>query len=456
MEIQPTQTPITEPGNDSRTPWFRHYSLVLFLAFVLVETLILRRSFLWKVQELGLFVFNESFLTDKLNQTGGLTAYIASFLTQFFYYPWLGCLLYLALLTCLSWLTATAFHLKKHLRPYSFIPALAVLLSVTELGYDVLSLNVDGYAFVVPLGVMAALSGFLWYRGLRNNKRRSGFLFVWTLVAYPLAGVYALMGTLLMLLFTLRTWKQKQSKLNWMPLMIGLASLILLPLLINNTFFTAVGPAAAYTALLPQFSSDSNHLWLPFILLATSYLTLALLFPLNPMTTSSSFQRRTSPILLIAALLMVHVCGNRDNAFHTELNMERAYSSDDWQEVLKLSKQLGNKSNGVTTTYTNLSRHNLGLMEQPTYVTSSPFAGALIYYGYGDAENAWNWSMKQAARYGMSVYLLKYLTLSARATENPTLAIKYNETLKGTLFHRKWALEQASQIEHDITFLSEP
>lgn len=443
------KTPI-DTGTGHPAARYYRYSILIFVLFVLLETLVLRWNFLYKIQELDLFVFNSTYFKDTFQQTGGAIRYLASFLTQFFFHPWLGCLLYTGLLTLVSWAAITGFNLKKHLLPFSFIPALAVLLTVSELGYEVVSLDVQGYAFVVPLGVIALMTGFWGYRILRTNQLRSGFVFAWTTLAYPLLGVYALMGTLLMVLFTIRTWKLPRDKWAWMPLLVGLASLVMMPLLINNSLFSTAGSNNPYTALLPYIPADKAHLWLPYIVLTVSLLVMVLAFPLKTATASFPFQRQSSLILFGATLLMVHLCGFRDKAFHTELAMERAFSSDNWQEVLRLSQRLKQHSSELTASYTDLSRYKLGLMKTPAHVSASPLSGALIYYEYGNTEQTTRWCMKQAALYGMNVYVLKYLALAAQANENMMLANKFIQPLKGTLFYRKWALEQASLIEQSV------
>lgn len=454
--ISTAQTPIKNTGRTGPSTWYCRYPTLIFVLFVLLETMVLRWNFLWKIQELDLFVFDGSYLQDTFQQTGGATCYLASFLTQFFFYPWLGCLLYAALLVLISWVAVAGFNLKKHLRPFSFIPALAVMLTVTELGYEMVGLHVRGYAFTVPIGVLALMSGFLWYRSIPNNQMRSSFVAIWTLLAYPLVGVYALMGTTLMLLFTLRTWKQSQDKWIWMPLSVGLASLVLLPVLISNTLFSTSASSNPYTVLLPYFPADKMYLWLPYIVLAVSLLVMVLTFPLKTVTASAPFQRLSSLILFGASLLMVHLCGFGDKVFYTELAMEKAFSSDNWQEVLRLSRQTGNRSSELTASYTDLSRHKLGLMGTPAHVSASPFSGDILYYEYGDAEETMRWCLKQAALYGMNVHVLKYLTLAAEETGNNILAYKYVKRLEGTLFYRKWALEQASLIEQSVKSTATP
>lgn len=432
--------------------WYHRYSIVLFVLFALFETLMLRTSFLWKIQELDLFSFNPSYWQETAQLTGWFLRYTGSFLTQLFYYPWLGTLFYILLLILIYWLVSIGFNLKKSLHPFAFIPALAVLLTITELGYEVLGLNVRGYAFVVPLGVMALMAGFIGYRRLNNHQLQSIYIFVWTLLAYPLIGAYALMSTLLMLLLSLRTWSLSKDKWAWMPLLIGLTSLILLPLLISFTFFSGDGSGGMYSALLPSFPANCAYLWLPYIVMAISLLVMVLTFPLHKASATFSLQRQSSFLLFAATMLMVHLCGYKEKTFYAELAIEKAYVSDDWQKVLQLSHGMENEMTEITASYTELSRHKLGLINKPTQVTASPFSGALLYYEYGEIEKTRRWCMNHAALYGMNVNALKYLALAAQATGNTGLALKYIQPLRGTLFYRKWALEQALLIEQsDIT-----
>lgn len=423
----------------------RRYTLMLFLVFVLLETILFRRHFLWKLQELDLFAYTASYLTETLRLQGGLLRYVASFFTQFFYLPWLGTLLYIVVLLALSKLVVVGFSLKRHLYPFSFIPSLTALLSLTELGYEASNLHVQGYAFVVPFGTMALIAGFIWYRRFHTTRSRTLFLFAWTLLAYPFIGVYALMGTLLMLVYTV-SLPEESLNARWLPLLAGLCSIVLVPLFNRNVLFAGDEISGTYTALLPAFAFGEAYLWLPYIVLS---ITLLALIPSlrSTKTDASNLVRMSSFVLFTAILLMVHLCGNRDHAFYNELAMERACTSEDWQQTLELSGKAAIHRNAFTASYTDLSRFKLGLTGKPAEVTLSPFSGALISYEYGKVEAMRQLCMNQAASNGMNVHVLKYLTLAARSTGYSALAAKYVEPLKNTLFHRKWAMEQALLID---------
>lgn len=78
-------------------------------------------------EQLQLFLFDGAYFTERLASPGGLANYVAEFLTQFFYYPWLGAvllaLLFLALQR-LTWCLARMQGAADVYYPFSFLPAL--------------------------------------------------------------------------------------------------------------------------------------------------------------------------------------------------------------------------------------------------------------------------------------------------------------------------------------------
>ncbi len=117
----------------------------VFIFFVLYMTIGQNPDFLRKIQELDLFLCNAPFFFDTIKQIGGLSTYLSTFLNQFFYYPLAGSMIFLVLLIIVSLLTSKSFQLKGTRFPLAFIPALALLLSLTELGYMIYFQKVDGY-----------------------------------------------------------------------------------------------------------------------------------------------------------------------------------------------------------------------------------------------------------------------------------------------------------------------
>ena len=71
-------------------------------------TLVLRESeMLWRAQELSLWLPTELYWNTLMQYPGGAVSWLACYLTQYFYYPWLGtlimCLLWLVICLLLAW-----------------------------------------------------------------------------------------------------------------------------------------------------------------------------------------------------------------------------------------------------------------------------------------------------------------------------------------------------------------
>ena len=67
---------------------------------------------LWMAQGKNFFTTNGVFLAECMRQPGGLIAWVASWLTQFFYYPALGASIMIALWIVSLWLTKWAFRVR--------------------------------------------------------------------------------------------------------------------------------------------------------------------------------------------------------------------------------------------------------------------------------------------------------------------------------------------------------
>ncbi len=60
------------------------------LAVIAGGLLIYESHFLWKVQELNLFLHTTLFFKQQMVVPAGMLTYIGTWFTQFFYYPWQG------------------------------------------------------------------------------------------------------------------------------------------------------------------------------------------------------------------------------------------------------------------------------------------------------------------------------------------------------------------------------
>ena len=92
-------------------------------------------DFLWKLQEQNLFLNTSMFFKEQMLVPGGLLSWAGTYLTQFFYYPWLGTLLLCACWLLMMWLIKRAFNLTGLWAPIALVPVGLLLLTIVDMGY---------------------------------------------------------------------------------------------------------------------------------------------------------------------------------------------------------------------------------------------------------------------------------------------------------------------------------
>ena len=84
-----------------------YYVLWAIALVIIASALVLYEGhLLWKVQHTTLFLPTSLFFSEQMLVPGGLLVWCGTFFTQFFYYPWLGCLLLCLWWWLLMWFTA--------------------------------------------------------------------------------------------------------------------------------------------------------------------------------------------------------------------------------------------------------------------------------------------------------------------------------------------------------------
>ena len=175
------------------------------LALIAFALLFFESNFLWKAQELNLFQHTGLFFKHHMVVPGGMLTYLGTFLTQFFYYPWLGVLLLTGCWLLLMFLVKRAFHIPGKWALLLLAPVVFLLLTIVDTGYWLYILKLHGHFFVATLGALF-VSVLLWiYQGLPAKHHLRGiFLVLTAVVGYPLAGCYGLAATLLMAVMSWR------------------------------------------------------------------------------------------------------------------------------------------------------------------------------------------------------------------------------------------------------------
>lgn len=114
---------------------------------------VMNSDYLYTIQDNSLFVFGKTFMNETVESWGWI-AWIAAYLTQYFYYPWLGGSILIALWTACYLLNIHSLKLTEKADKLTFIavmPVLYLLLNVLDYGYWIYYTKTPGYAFTPTL-----------------------------------------------------------------------------------------------------------------------------------------------------------------------------------------------------------------------------------------------------------------------------------------------------------------
>lgn len=442
----------------------KHLYLVAFLLFGLYMTYFRNAFFLKWAEAHSLFVSSGAFFQECMRYAGGLLNYGGAFLTQFYHFPLLGSLIFIALLVFIKQLLVAAFEIPEKWDVLAYVPPLLLLLSVTQLGYVWLTLKSPGYLFSNSLGVLVVLLVFFCYRQLKTLGWRLFFIVLLNLVAYPLFGFYALLSVALLVSYELRLFFGDRRYRHLFPVFSGIILALVLPQLYYNYVYSYMQYIHVYISVLPRFAFTWKEmvLWAPFLLLFVSLFLLAV-FVGKPKHLYQANKYPKIPLFVLASsLTVVYFFSYSDTNFEAEVKMEGAMAQSKFRAVVHYAERVAGVPTRNILLNNNFARMALGQPEsrrltlnnsiEPRSPRSSVtiniyMSGRPLFYFTGYINECYRWSMEYMVEYGKRVSNLKYMVKCAIVNQEYALAQKYNSLLSQTLFHKDWARRYQAFID---------
>jgi hypothetical protein len=455
-------------GNDTtlagRYFYVNGISLILFLLLALYLTAIHNKVFLFKLQDLSLFLPTKMFFINTVRIPGGFLSYLGLFFTQFFYYPWLGSFFFIFFLFVTQFLTLKAFNLHHKYYPLSFIPSLLLLLALSQLGYYIYKLYSNGYVFSHIFGIIFVLGVFWIYREIEKQKLRLLFLFLFIPVFFHMSGFYSLFAVWLFVMFEIATLKKYNKKDQLIRIVLSLIFIFGIPILFYRYIYVVSKFPEIYIAAFPSYRiTDDLALYLPFLILFI--FLICIVFRFLPSTkTQKSFRLSfyIPALVFFMTLVGVFYFSYDDENFRTELAMERAVYNNNWKEVLTFRRKLKGEPTRLIIMDTYLALRKLHIAGDKMFtfkngnkqlnsrkpVLPIEIAGKMFFFQYGKINYCYRWCMENMMNNGMNIDDLKYFVKSCLLNEEYSLAKKYNDVLLKTLFHKSWARKYQEYIEN--------
>lgn len=423
-------------------------------------------EYLWKVQELNLFLDTPLFLKQQMVSSGGLLTWLGCYFTDFFYQPWLGVTLFCVWLALMMLVIGRAFRVPMKWAVVLLIPAAAILLTDVDLGYWLYYLKLRGHFFVAVIGTTVAVASVWLFRLMPARfYLRAVYMVISTGVLYPLIGFYGLMATLLMGVLTWRLADMKTTE-RVVTTVVGLVSIAFWPLMYYNYVYPETSLTNIWWTALPLYIIDKEYAayYLPYYILVGSLVLMAALYRWQGMRLLKRPVLWGAAQLIVAAGVVYGVSQfwYRDYNFHKELRMQRFVEECDWQGVLGEAAYVEDEPTRAIVMMKNLALFRLGRQGDEMYhyktgakASDTPIplhmvqvVGRSIYYNYGMINYCYRWCLEDGVEFGWRVEYLKYLTRCALVNGEDRVARKYIELLKHTRYHAEWAEKYERFLGH--------
>jgi len=421
----------------------------------------------------SLFLFDWQFVADSFSKPGEFMSLVGLFFRQFLHLPWLGALIWTAMLYLTGVMCNRLFSIPGRLAIVGFIPAIILLCANTSVGYLVFLFRVQDYFFAPTLGILAALTTVGLARKIKSPVWTAIFLIVIATGGYSLAGYYAvaaLLATGTDILTGDRPSRQRYS-LAALALVLAAAAPLLISLL-----YTSVRLDRCWLAGLPSVSEITKvtRIRMPYIAASLVVIILPflkLLVKERETTTKDILIQAAATVLIAIASASVWF---NDPCYLTELKVEAAAERQDWQSIPGIirdaQEKYGSDSNLFEPTRILVLMKDMALFKQGkegdiafTFPEGGrdqkrdfrlPItcqAGQQLYLNWGIPNYCHRWCVETAVEYGWSYETLKNISMAAMASGEWKTASMYLNILTKTMFYRKWAKEQLAMCANAET-----
>ena len=434
------------------------------------------------MQDRGWWNSTQLFWDSCMSLPGGLLSWTGAYLTQFFYYPALGCAMLILLWLVTFGLAKWSFKVADEWSFLLFIPLTALLCSDIQLGYWVYILKAVDYVFCHSLGLFAALLlsiPFWRYLPAKEQTQRwialSWIPLVAALFYYPL-GIYALLAAAIVTINNSKLKIKNDGLLQFFTFHFSLFALLLLTLwlvpLLETSGTTLMRPEQPWTYGFQYFELDTLRdcsFEAPFYIVFAA----AFLFPFLGKLKAGKLLLSQSLMVVVGAGMFLCLSARNfdDYNFHAELRMQRGVEECRWEDVLREAAKVKGPVTREMVMFRDIALINRGELCSKRYIYNNESvqpvtmsdsihlriadqAADLIYYNYGETIFAIRRAIERCMHYGFSYYTMRMLTQCALVNGEADNARKYLRLLSRTTFQKKWA-DEMQQYVNDFTLMAE-
>ncbi len=469
--------------------------LVVAVSVALMGTMLCRRwsEVLFRMQELSLFLPTRLFWATSCKYPGGALTWAGAYMTQYFHHPATGVALLSLAWAAIALLLCWLYRLRGAWTLFAILIPMALLTALTQTGYWMYHIKLQGHAWVPTAGVLAALLLQVPARYTRGWWRCL-YLIIIGVAGYPLMGAWSFLALLLTAAKNHADAGRAQS-VAYLALALLLIGAV--PQVCYQWAYTQTMQSHLYTAAMPSFQLGKTD----FPEFRYAYYALVLCFVPVVLSGWAGRIRQRYVTAVAVPLVALGAWGvesrwYRDTNFLKEVRMANCIERLDWEGALRAMRD-NTVGEAMPPTRLMVMEKNLALFrlgragdemfrypegsEQyclcgrhcqvaktaaggdtivhvpdkggythtvaPIHITQ--VGGKILYYFYGKEQFCYRWCMEDGVEFGWNVNVLKYMAKASLVSGEWEVARKYLDLLGKTRYHREWA-------EHYATFLGRP
>jgi hypothetical protein len=462
--------------------WLSPLIVLLSLAAVAFSLLQRESEYLWKVQELNLFLDTPLFLRQQMVTSGWLLTWLGTYLTEFFFHPWMGVLLLCSLWALLVYVMARAFRVPPSWWVVLLVPVALLLLMDVDLGYWIYYLKLRGHFFAATIGTLIAVCSVWLFRLLpRRYALPAVYVVVSTVLLYPLIGFYGLLAAVLCGVLSWRIEGMSRTA-RFTVTAAAVLSVAVVPLVYYRYVFCQTNIVNIYWTGLPIFiyGKETPAYYVPYYLLVAFLVLLAALYSLGKSEGNGGSVRKSEGgvgsflskpivwagghiVLMVGLVWCVCHFWYTDYNFHKELRMQRCMENADWEGMIAEARDQQDEPTRAIVMMRNLALFRLGRQgdemyhfpagakqsDTPVPLNMTQVVGKSIYYNYGQLNFCYRWCLEDGVEMGWRVEYMKYLVRCAMVNGEERVARKYINMLRHTRYYREWAERQEALLDAD-------
>ncbi|MDZ7261587.1 MAG: DUF6057 family protein [candidate division KSB1 bacterium] len=444
---------------------------IFFLLFYLYLWLWINPALYYQRQE-PVFLLDSRFFREFLSYPGGLVEYVAAFLSQFYYYPWVGALI----ITLIAWLICLATQ--RFIKSVSGVHQVQVLHLVPAIFLLILH-NQYKHPLATSLGLLLSLVFLNLYVRIAPGHaglRLVVYLFLSVILYYTTAGPFLLFALLCGL------YEIFSAGRLLLGLFYGLTAVVIPYLAATYIFLVSLNQA--YFHLLsfeinyrPQLTPHALYLFFPLtVLVIAIYRRFG--FKQEPEGKTKwlfSFLKKedfltSKPKFILQTLALFIVAGvaaflSFDRNTNTILQVDYYARREMWQQVLQLAKRRGTELVPVAYQTNRALYHTgrlpyemfsfpqkrgaAGLLLTRGFALSAPLETSDLFFELGHVNEAQHWAHEALSTRGETPWNLQRLALINILKGDHQAAQSFLDVLSKTLFHRAWAQHYRRYLTND-------